>query len=77
MIDYGHEEEKERKYNNLMTVKEMMEYLNISKTYAYLLLESGEIPFLRFGRNYRILKEDLDEFCRSKRKIEINKVSGS
>ncbi len=67
MIEYGSEGEKERKYDAVMTVKEMMDYLNISKTYAYLLLERKEIPFLRFGKTYRILKEDLDEYCRKKR----------
>ena len=67
MVDYGSEGEKVRKYDTIMTVKEMMDYLNISKTYAYLLLERKEIPFLRFGKTYRILKEDLDEYCRKKR----------
>jgi len=67
MTDYGYEGEKKRKYDNVMTVKEMMDYLNISKTYAYLLLERKEIPFLRFGKTYRILKEDLDDYCRKKR----------
>ena len=67
MLDYGYDDSKERKYDSVMTVKEMMDYLNISKTYAYLLLERKEIPFMRFGRSYRILKEDLDEYCRKKR----------
>ncbi len=38
MVDYGFEGEKVRKYDTVMTVKEMTDYLNISKTYAYLLL---------------------------------------
>ena len=67
MKDHGYEEPRKRKYDSVMTVKEMMDYLNISKTYAYLLLERKEIPFLRFGKTYRILKEDLDEYCRKKR----------
>ncbi len=77
MIDYGYEEERVRKYDNVMTVKEMMDYLNISKTYAYLLLERKEIPFLRFGKTYRILKEDLDEYCRKKRDKEFMKFCKS
>ena len=59
---------KERKYDLVLTVREMMDYLNISRTYAYELLERKEIPYLRFGRTYRILKEDLDCFCKKKRK---------
>ncbi len=73
MIDYGSEGEKVRKYDTIMTVKEMMDYLNISKTYAYLLLERKEIPFLRFGKTYRILKEDLDEYCRKKRQEQFGR----
>lgn len=73
MTDYSYEGEKKRKYDNVMTVKEMMDYLNISKTYAYLLLERKEIPFLRFGKTYRILKEDLDEYCRKKRGEQFRK----
>ena len=59
---------KERRYDSVMTVREMMDYLNISRTYAYELLERNEIPYIRFGRTYRILKEDLDRFCIKKRK---------
>ena len=73
MKDHGYEEPRKRKYDSVMTVKEMMDYLNISKTYAYLLLERKEIPFLRFGKTYRILKEDLDEYCRKKRGEQFRK----
>ena len=73
MKDHGYEEPRERKYDSVMTVKEMMDYLNISKTYAYLLLERKEIPFLRFGKTYRILKEDLDDYCRKKRGEQFRK----
>ena len=52
-----------RKYDTVLTVTEMMDYLNISKTYAYQLLERNEIPYIKLGRTYRILKEDLDEYC--------------
>ena len=73
MNDYSCDEPKKRKYDSVMTVKEMMDYLNISKTYAYLLLERKEFPFLRFGKTYRILKEDLDEYCRKKRGEQFGK----
>jgi excisionase family DNA binding protein len=67
MIDYGYDEPKERKYDSVMTVKEMTDYLNISKTYAYQLLEKKEIPHIKFGRTYRILKDDLDKYCQQNR----------
>ena len=67
-MEYGYEEERERKYDSVLTVKEMMDYLNISRTYAYQLLVKNEVPYIRFGRTYRILRDDLDEYCRRKRK---------
>lgn len=72
MIEHGCIGLKKRKYDSVMTVKEMADYLNISKTYAYQLLEGKEIPFLKFGRSYRILKEDLDEYCRKKRREQLS-----
>ena len=77
MNDYGYEEGKVRKYDDVMTVKEMMDYLSISKTYAYLLLEKKEIPFLKFGKTYRILKADLDEYCRKKREEQFKRFCKS
>ena len=67
MENNGYVEEKERKYDSVLTVKGMMDYLSISKTYAYQLLEKKEIPYIKFGRTYRILKEDLDKYCRQNR----------
>lgn len=58
----------EKEYGPVLTVKEMTSYLKISKTYAYHLLENDELPFLKFGKTYRILKKDLDAFCQSKRR---------
>ena len=41
---------------DLMTVKDIQSALNISRTTAYKLVESGELPTLRIGRIYRIPK---------------------
>lgn len=60
-------EERKRKYDSVLTVKGMMDYLSISKTYAYQLLEKKEIPHIKFGRTYRILKDDLDKYCQQNR----------
>lgn len=68
MSNYDGKSIKERRYDSVLTVREMMDYLNISRTYAYELLVRKEIPYLRFGRTYRVLKEDLDCFCKKKRK---------
>lgn len=57
----------EKEFGPVLTVKEMTLYLKISKTFAYQLLENNELPFLKFGKTYRILKKDLDAFCQSRR----------
>ena len=41
---------------DLMTVKDVQTVLNIGRTTAYKLVESGELPTLRIGRIYRIPK---------------------
>lgn len=77
MKDFTCKEKKERRYDSVLTVKEMTDYLNISKTYAYHLLERKEIPFLKFGRTYRILKKDLDAYCSKKRELDYKKYCQS
>lgn len=48
-----------KEYPDVITVKELIEMLNISKTYAYELLQTGAIPSIKVGKSYRIFKADL------------------
>ncbi len=77
MNNHEPERAKDRKYDSVMTVMEMCEYLSISKTYAYQLLEKKEIPHIRFGRTYRILKQDLDEYCRRHKQHDFSRLRKS
>ncbi len=54
----------EDEYGDIMTVEDLMAYLNIGRTTAYKLLQSGKIKVLRFGRIYRLSKASVQEFVR-------------
>ncbi len=50
------------KYNDVLAVKELCEILGIGKNTAYRLLQSGEIPSVRIGNQYKIPKCYLKEY---------------
>ena len=54
----------EDEYGDIMTVEDLMAYLNIGRTTAYKLLQSGKIKVLRLGRIYRLSKASVQEFVR-------------
>ena len=43
----------------IMTVPETAEYLKLSKSKVYYLVQRNQIPHLKIGKNVRIRKEDL------------------
>jgi len=47
---------------SLLTVSEVAETLRVSNMTVYRLINAGELPALRVGRNYRIRAGDLDRF---------------
>ena len=52
----------DRLYDDVLTVKGLMDYLAIGKNTAYELLKSGKIKHIKIGRNYKIPKESLREY---------------
>ena len=53
--------------NTFLTVREAAEALRISKSKAYELVSSGEIPHVRFGKVVRIPKCWLDDWLEGQR----------
>ena len=51
-------------YGDIMTVENLMDYMNIGRTTAYKLVQSGKIKTIRIGRIYRISKKSIDEYVR-------------
>jgi excisionase family DNA binding protein len=50
------------KLPRLLTVEEVRAELNIGRTLAYQLVESGVLPVVRIGHVLRIRRVDLDEY---------------
>ena len=44
---------------NIMTVKEVSEYLKLSVITVYKLLKVGEIPGFKIGNSWRVHRDDL------------------
>lgn len=49
----------------LLTVRQLSEYLSISQTLAYRLLNTNQIRHLRLGKTIRIPREAVQEFLNS------------
>ncbi|ASF38917.1 MULTISPECIES: helix-turn-helix domain-containing protein [Halobacillus] len=48
----------------IMTVSQVAEYLQISEVTTYKLVQEGRIPGFKIGRHWRVRKEDLREHIR-------------
>ncbi len=57
-------DEKYRKYDDVLTVEELMDYLAIGKNTAYKLLREEKIKSFRIGTIYKIPKEAVREYIR-------------
>ena len=58
----------EQEHGDIMTVEDLMGYLNIGRTTAYKLVKSGKIKVLRIGHIYRISKKSVEEYVRKESK---------
>lgn len=58
--------------NQLLTVKQVQEYLNISRSATYNLLNSKMIPIIRIGTAIRVDEKDLEDYIK-KEKSKITK----
>ena len=56
--------------DKVFTIPEVAEYLKISKSKIYYLVQRNEIPYVRIGRNVRILESDLIAWLRMQRSKE-------
>lgn len=46
----------------LLKPRDISRKLNISRSFTYRLLKSGELPSVRLGKTYRVRTQDLAEF---------------
>ena len=54
-----------KKNNQLLTTREAMEYLRISRVTIYNLMKRKELPIHRVGFHYRFLRDELDKYLNS------------
>ena len=54
-----------RKYDDILTVTELMDYLAIGKNTAYNLIREGKIKSFRIGKNYKIPKQYVIDYIHS------------
>ena len=52
----------------LLKAEEVAKYLRISKSGAYRLMQTGEIPVVRIGKVVRVREEDIDSFVLNSKK---------
>ena len=50
------------KYNDILTVEDLCEVLNIGKNTAYRLLKNGVIKSIKIGRIYKIPKKNVKKY---------------
>jgi excisionase family DNA binding protein len=49
----------------LLKASDVATTLNISRSFAYLLLETGQLPTVRIGRTLRVRVQDLEAYIES------------
>ncbi len=54
-----------RKYDDVLTIADLMDYLAIGKNTAYTLVREGKIKSFRIGRNYKIPKQAVIDYIHS------------
>lgn len=58
--------------NELLTVKELQDYLGVGRSKAYEIVNAPDFPVLRIGRNIRVPKDLLEEWIIENVKGELN-----
>lgn len=56
------------KNREIMTIKELSEYLKIAKSTLYKLAQEGRLPGQKVGRHWRFRKETIDSWLDEQRK---------
>jgi len=54
----------------LMTIKEVADYLRLSKVTVYKMTRQGKIPALKIGKQWRYNKSEIDSWVKQKSNSE-------
>ncbi len=58
------------KGNEILTIKQVADYLQLSEMTTYKLVQEGKIPAFKIGRSWRVQKDDLKELIEKLKKGE-------
>jgi len=53
--------------NRLLTANDVVRILNVSRAFAYQLMQRGEIPTVHLGRSRRVIPDDLKRYISQNR----------
>ena len=62
---------------DVMSIKELAEYIGMSKSKIYQLIKSKKIPASKIGRQYKFSKDVIDEWLREKIITEESEIQGT
>ncbi|HDR7661450.1 helix-turn-helix domain-containing protein [Bacillus wiedmannii] len=60
-----------QRYDDVVTIEDLMEMLDIGRNKAYELLQSGQIKSFKVGKSYRIPKICIQNYVLAKVQIQI------
>ena len=63
--------------DKLLTLKDLAEYLNVSRRTIYRLLNGEKLPAYRVGKHRRFKREDIDEWLKDQKIDETKKSEES
>lgn len=56
--------------NDIMTMKEVAEYLKLNEKTAYRLTSDGKLPAFKVGGSWRFRKSEIDEWTKKKSNMQ-------
>ncbi len=55
----------------ILTVRQVADYLQLSKSKVYYMIQRRKIPYIRLGKNVRIRKSDLERWIESHLEVSL------
>jgi excisionase family DNA binding protein len=58
---------------DIMTIKEVAEYLKLTEKTAYRLAAEGKIPGFKVGGSWRFRRDEIEQFTKSETQLRVGK----
>jgi excisionase family DNA binding protein len=70
-------ESKKDESDEVLTIEELSDYLKISKSSLYKLVQDGNLPGLKIGRHWRFQKAVIDQWMKDKTNLPLPEKGGA